>query len=327
MQAVNTPLLRFWCQQLKTYDCDPALYMMQYLFHRFEFNTEQKYWLCWLFANTYHLPTAWVMWTEFPDFENVGVDRLRQWELANKARLPYQKDQKWLRGRLADNFLAYQENVYQEGDCTDQEHYWHMMGDHFPDAWSHLLSPRFPRFGRYTAWFYLQALNECCGHKFVAPSLFLKDPSSKQPREGLMMASGFGDIESLESFASDLVVCAQEILAGETLPVQPDRFSLETSLCAWSKMPRGSSKGRYLGYYLDRVAEDINNTAKHDWSGIHWGALWESRNEILLPEMVRGAVAKDEMAVFPATGKFSANPVLLSQFDRWFENQLATSCL
>ena len=327
MQALSSPFLRYWCYQLKTYDCDPALYMMQYLFHRFEFNTEQKYWLCWLYANTYHLPTAWVMWNEFPDFENVGVDRLRQWELDNKPRLPYQKDQKWLRGRLADNFLAYQENVYQDGDCVDQEHYWRTMGNHFPDAWFHLLSPRFPRFGRYTAWFYLQALNECCGHEFVAPSLFLTADSSKQPREGLMLASGTDDLVAMERFADDLIVCAQEILAGEALPVRADRFSLETSLCAWSKMPRGAPKGRYLGYYLDRVADDINATAKHGWAGIHWGALWESRSEVLLPEMNQNGVSKPAMDVFPTSGAYATQDGLLRRLDRWYKTKIDASCL
>ena len=328
MCVLNNRFLRFWCYQLKTYDCDPALYVMRYLFHRFEFNVEQRYWLCWLYANTYHLPTAWVMWNEFPDFENVDLDRLYLWERGNKQRLPYQKDQKWLRGRLAENFAAYQAEVTSVGS---QAAYWQAYRNDFDSAWSKLLSQRFPRFGRYTAWFYLQALNVCCGHNFQPEHMFLAADSSKQPRTGLMLASGLqeADIASMNKFALELVQAAVLLTTGENLPVQPDLFSLETSLCAWSKMPRGAPKGRYLGYYLDRMADDIRSTAKHQWSGIHWGALWEARVEVLFPGLREHerTVVKSEMDVFPTTGAFTPNAQLLHSLDKWYEKQFDSLCL
>ena len=35
-------------------DCDSALWMMNYLNKRYEHNTEEKIWLCWLYGNTYY---------------------------------------------------------------------------------------------------------------------------------------------------------------------------------------------------------------------------------------------------------------------------------
>lgn len=320
---MNNDFLRFWCYQLKTYDCDPALYLMNYLFNRYEFNTEQKYWLCWLYANTYHLPTAWVIWNEFPDFAHVGFDRLQKFQGDNYARLPYQKDQKWLRGKLPETFAAYYAAVAPYGS---QQGFWEAVApnDAFAPAWQTILGKTFPRFGRYTAWFYLQSLNECCGHQFVPPSMFFADPSCKQPRAGAVLALGHeaGNAE-LEYFCDHLVLMANGIMADDlkTLPVQPDRFSLETSLCAWSKMPRGAPKGRYLGYYLDRMAEDITKTHSLTWDGIEWAALWDGRNEILLKSMNRDSVQKFEMDAYPTHGSYCADPFLLGSLDEWFTTQ------
>lgn len=331
MQALNNDFLRYWCYQLKTYDCDPSLYLMNYLFNRYEFNLEQKYWLCWIYANTYHLPTAWVIWNEFPDFAHVGIERLTRFQGDNYTRLPYQKDQKWLRGKLPETFAAYRAAVEPHGS---QLAFWDAVApdDSFSPAWQTILGKTFPRFGRYTAWFYLQSLNECCGHDFVPPSMFFSDPSCKQPREGACLAvlPKFNrpptDAE-LESWCDDQIILAHGILAEEleTLPVSPDRFSLETSLCAWSKMPRGAPKGRYLGYYLDRMAEDIIKTSEQEWPGIEWDALWDGRREILLPELNQDKVNPWMMDTYPTSGSYTVDVDLLYRLDQWYDTQCAKS--
>ena len=67
-------------------DCDSAIYMTNYFFDRFEYNAEQRLWLCWLYGTTYHWPTAYVIWNEFPDMELVGVERLAEWNNKNYKR-------------------------------------------------------------------------------------------------------------------------------------------------------------------------------------------------------------------------------------------------
>ena len=41
------------------------------------------------------------------------------------------------------------------------------------------------------------------------------------------------------------------------------------------------SRGRYLGYYLDRQAEEIKQVEKDGWNGIDWSVFWDGRNETL----------------------------------------------
>ena len=37
----------YWCDwSVKNKDVDPALWMLNYLFDRYEHNIEQKYWIC-----------------------------------------------------------------------------------------------------------------------------------------------------------------------------------------------------------------------------------------------------------------------------------------
>jgi hypothetical protein len=85
---------------LKNKDCDPAIWLTNYLFDRFEHNLEQKYWIAWIYGTTYHLPTTWIIWNEFPDFDLVDYNRLEQWNNINYKRLRYQTDTKYNKGFL-----------------------------------------------------------------------------------------------------------------------------------------------------------------------------------------------------------------------------------
>jgi hypothetical protein len=64
------------------------------------------------------------------------------------------------------------------------------------------------------------------------------------------------------------------------------------------------SRGRYLGYYLDRQAEEISQCEKDGWYGIDWQVLWDARNETidLRLDHDRG-IDKDRFSSFLNTGK------------------------
>ena len=76
--------IRWYAWSLKHNDCDPAVWATNYLHNRYEHNDEERIWLAWLYGNTYQLPTAWVLKNEFPDFELATVDRITQWNTAEK---------------------------------------------------------------------------------------------------------------------------------------------------------------------------------------------------------------------------------------------------
>lgn len=307
-------LAQYYYWSLKYYDCDPALFMLNYIHDRMELNIEQRYWIAWLYGNTYHLPTAWVIANEFPDFENVDQDRLEKWNAENYKRLRYQSDQKWQKGHLPKMFASYKENIAPHGS---QEAFFKHICTHadpeqnFGGIYDHIVK-HFYKFGRYSAWFYIQTLKETCGLNVAAPSLLLHEDNTHAQRAGLLYALGRDEAaQDKKGYKDKLLVVELEAVAKEFLSkftrrypdVRADMFSLETTLCAFKKTFR-EKNGRYLGYYLDRQRDDIVNVECDGWGGIDWSLLWAARRETLPTKADRDTgVDKSLMAHFLATGE------------------------
>ncbi len=182
--------IEWFGESVKNDDCDPALYMINYFFDRFEFNLEQKYWYCWIYGTTYQFPTTYVIWNEFPDFHLVGIERLQNWNNKNYKRLRYQVDTKWNKGHLSNQFISYRNWV---GSSTQHQKIHSFLTGHpdedFTAMWNEAKS--WHKFGRYTTWFYLQTLKHCANIPINSPTLFLDDyEGSKSHRNGLCLALG-----------------------------------------------------------------------------------------------------------------------------------------
>ncbi len=321
---------RFWVQQLATHDCDPGVYALRYVVRRMELNTEQRYWLCWLYAQTYNVATAWVIFNEFPDYENVCVRRLAEFDATNKGRLPYQKDQKWLRGHLAPMYESYRSVV---GPSQEEFFAPHKCGG-FPELWPEVM--RVHKVGRYTAWMWLQAVSEVCEAEFEPPTLELDHDSSATHRAGLCLALGRDEwatkgrkftkdeLAWLEAGASDVLHEVHRMYAPFLQVVHVDRFSMETCLCAYRKLFR-RDRGRYLGYYLDRWAEDIQSTASKGWDGIDWDLLWQCRTEGLPAELDRRTgVDKTLFGLYLDDGQFLPPGPLRDRLNDFYDDP--TTC-
>lgn len=287
-------------------DCDPAIWLANYIFDRFEFNSEQRFWLCWLYANTYYYPTAYILWNEFPDFELCDSIRIKEWNNINYPRLRYQTDTKYNKGHLPAMFESYKQNV---GVQTQKQFFEQFYGDNeqqtFENLWNHI-SGNFHKFGRYTTWFYLQSLVHCCDVPAQPTSLYLSDYSgSRSHRNGLCLALGKDDwidvrltpkeYEWLEEEAKQFLT---DTFADENY------FTLETCLCSFKKIFR-EKNGRYLGYYLDRQAEEISKVQQDGWYGIDWEVLWDARFETLTPRLYKkhAKIQKERFTGFINTGK------------------------
>ncbi len=304
--------IRWYAWSLKYDDCDPAVWCTNYLHKRYEHNDEERIWLAWLYGNTYQLPTAWVLKNEFPDFELATVDRMNQWNTANYKRLRYQTDTKWNKGHLPTMFESYQNFI---GDRTQREtlesYYGSTEEENFDALWR-VIKNSLHKFGRYSTWFYLQHLKHTAGILVTPTSLMLDDyDGSRSHRNGLLCALGRHDdmdrklttaeYANLESQAYE-ILCETEARFPE-LSSQIDYFTMETCLCSFKKIFR-EHHGRYLGYYLDRQAEEIKQAEQDGWYGIDWDVLWQARNETidLRLDQDRG-IDKDRFSSFLNTGK------------------------
>jgi hypothetical protein len=294
---------------LEIEDCDPALYMTNYFFDRFEYNTEQKLWLVWLYGTTYHFPTAYIIWNEFPDMELVGVDRLTDWNNENYSRLRYQTDTKWNKGHLPAQFLSYKEWV---GDKSQRESFApHIVDDPiqtFYNLWD--VANGWHKFGRYSSWFYLQSLKQCAGINLDVDSLWLHDYSgSRSHRNGLCYAVNKPEwvnekldktqLQYLDAEAAEILTEVKTRFPN--VAHKADYFAMETCLCSFKKLFR-KREGRYLGYYLDRQAEEISKCENDNWIGIDWNPMWQARQETCRSEYLTNSINKGKMEIYLDSG-------------------------
>ena len=296
---------------IKLEDCDSALYMTRYFFDRFEYNTEQRLWLSWLYGTTYHWPTAYVIWNEFPDMELVGVERLRDWNNENYKRLRYQTDTKWNKGHLPAQFESYKAWV---GERTQKEAFMSVVNknnqfDNFKALWEEVNG--WHKFGRYSSWFYMQTLKQCCDLNIDVDSLWLHDYSgSRSHRNGLCYALGRDEWvnEKLDSEQIDYLELEGRLILEEVRSKldpeereKADFFAMETCLCSFKKLFR-TRDGRYLGYYIDRQAEEIKKVQADGWEGIDWTPLWQAREETLDQNYLTNSISKGKMHIFMEDG-------------------------
>jgi hypothetical protein len=293
-------------------DCDPSLFLTNYLFDRYEHNIEQKLWVCWLYGTTYYLPTAWVIWNEFPDFELVDQQRLEKWNAENYRRLRYQTDTKYNKGHLPAQFASYRNWVHSS--ATDQRSKLREFAqkDRSPtenfNALYAEVTNNLHKFGRYTGWFYLQTLKHCAGVPIDAPDLKLSDYSgSRSHRNGLLYALGFDELidkplsakqyATFETLAKMILIEVKEKLKPEYKD-KADLFAMETCLCSFKKLFR-VKRGRYLGYYLDRQALEIQTVENDGWDGIYWKPFWDGRNETIKDKsLLGGKIEEGRMSQF-----------------------------
>lgn len=286
--------IRWYAWSLEYKDCDPAVWLTNYINRRFDHNDEQKLWFCWLYGNTYNLPSAWVMMNEFPDFELATVGRIAKWEKDNIKRLRYQRDVTWnSKGNFPDMFESYKRFI---GNGSQRERIDSFSGvtpkKTFDNLWS-TINKDLHKFGRYSTWFYLQHLKHTANVDIEPSSLMLENHvGSMSHRNGLLLVQGKDHLvykrKSIKNTPSELISLnefADEIME-ETKTRFPnlandvDYFTLETALCSFKKLFR-EKNSRYLGYYLDRQSEEIVKCASDNWDGIEWGVMWQARKEML----------------------------------------------
>lgn len=320
----RTDFVNWYKWSLSIKDCDPAIFMTNYLFDRFEHNKEQKLWIAWIYGTTYYLPTVWVIWNEFPDMELVGLERLREWNNNNYKRLRYQTDTKWNKGHLPAQFESYRNWV---GNKTQQEAFRTFLDgsprENFDRLWVEI-KEKFHKFGRYSTWFYMQALKQTCGLELEPGNLMLNDHSgSRSHRNGLVMALGFDEWYDKKLSENEVLLLEREAssILEEVKQEHPntDFYDMETVLCSFKKLFR-VKQGRYLGYYLDRQAEEILKCESDNWEGIDWKPLWDSRTETIDKKLLTNSIDNSKMRLYlesnilDATGLFENNKSGLELF-------------
>lgn len=291
-QKESLKLFADFCQNsIKAHDVDPAILYMQYIVDRMELNEEQILWLCFLYGVTYQLPTAWVLWNEFPDLELVDEERLTKWFTENKSRLPFQQDKVKCKKDLVKTVLSYQSVV----NGSQKQYFDKLLSSDNPQTnfdrmWSPLKSVY--AFGRFSTWNQCQALKHVAGYNVEPTTLMLGEADSISFTDGLAYAFSLHDRITQKivnpvtgkkkkvyyKWSEDEKLEMENACALLKKSLKLDNFQLETLACAFKKIWR-ENDSRYVGYYNDRIADDIRKTESFGWTGIDWKLLWDAREE------------------------------------------------
>lgn len=297
--------LQYHIDSSNALDIDPQVEAIEYLCRRFELNTEQRLWLCFLFSTNYCTATTYYMYNEFPDFATVDTGRLERWWRANRAKLIFQTDRAWIRSRnqFVAVFCSYRDLVARLSDGTLSQ------SDAIRAALSQAADPfaaydalcrnfNILLFGRFTMFLYSELLRNICG---IPVGVRLDLAEAESSRNGLVFALGIEEAaytgrsgkhlprEVMEYLNGGLAFIAAQIAAAPIHPRHKTLWSIETTLCAYKKHKLNGK--RWVGYYIERQRREIERlealTGKRAGGGVSWRPLWEFRKETYNPKFLK----------------------------------------
>ena len=262
-------------------DIDPQNDCLTYVAERYELNIEQRYWLAFLFGTCYCAPTVFYIYNEFPDYKTVDVNRLQRWWDSNRQRLIFQTDRARVRSNneFVNCFKSYKQII-----GASQQAYFSGLQTADPvetyiKAYKRLSNIHY--FGRFTMFIYLELVSVLTETAMIPDSLNL--PEAESCRNGLALAIGRKDLfthfedkqinkADYQALNNGLVELLRRV---EDMPIRhKNLFNIETTLCAYKKVKLGK---RYVGYYIERMRQEIEAMKKNVPVGVDWSVLYDFR--------------------------------------------------
>jgi hypothetical protein len=276
--------IEYHTESSKAKDIDPSNDCLKYIADRFELNIEQRYWLAFLFGTCYSATTVYYMYNEFPDYENVDVNRLQRWWDSNKSKTIFQTDRLRVKtqNKFVETFVSYKnllngmsQNVYFQS--LKQPH----RQLTYENCYTTLSNIR--NFGRFSMFIYLEMVNVLTNYDLEPTHLDLKNAESC--RNGLVYHLGKNEFDThgtkkklgkkvinyLQYQFRQLHEQIKELDIKHT-----NIWNIETTLCAFKKYHKGK---RYVGYYIDRQKKEIEKMQSQVTDGVDWSVLWQFREE------------------------------------------------
>jgi len=248
-----------WCD-LDHYMCNNTYRDTSFSSTKKPMTEEQTYWFCMIFGMTYQSEMAWVIYNEFPDFWDIDLEKLQEWNTKNMARQKYSRDCKYNKGRITDQVASMREVVGPSKsikkffeDLVQEEE-----DQTFKKVYS-VVKDKFFKFGRMTSWLACQTLAETANYPARPRTMLASDPSSWSVRSGLMYAYGRDemieakdksikmskeDVDWINHKEQELFDSSQSFL-GEKHKDTFTHYLLESHLCQYKKLMLG---GDYAGH-------------------------------------------------------------------------------
>lgn len=286
-----TEYLRFHRDSSTANDIDPQNDCLSYISDRYELNTEQRFWLAFLFGTCYCAPTVFFLYNEFPDYSTVDVGRLERFWAQNKQKLVFQTDRARVRSNneFVNCFKSYRAIVGKNQEAFFNRLKHPSKVETYKNALKALDGLHY--FGRFTMFIYLEMVSVLTDVKMVPHTLDLRNAESC--RNGIALAidrqdifTHFTDKPLTDANYADLEKGFNRIVeAVQYMPIRhQDIFNIETTLCAYKKVKLGK---RYVGFYIERMRKEIEAMEKNVPRGVDWSVLYDFRKKNYQPRFLK----------------------------------------
>lgn len=276
--------LEYHTRSSEAKDIDPSNDCLRYVANRFELNIEQRYWLAFLFGTCYSATMVYYVYNEFPDYENVDVNRLERWWNSNKHKTLFQTDRLRIKtqDKFVETFVSYRNLL---AGMSQEDYFQSLKQPTRQNTYDYCYTnlSEIKNFGRFTMFIYLEMVNVLTGYDFEPTYLDLRNAESC--RNGLVYHLGHYE---LDTHGNNKKLNAKHIsylqykfrelkTIIEALPIEHTNiWNIETTLCAYKKYKKGK---RYVGYYIDRQRKEIEKMESNVSAGVDWSVLWQFRQE------------------------------------------------
>jgi hypothetical protein len=269
----------FHCLELATGDCDPAYPALRHIAAKKNLYVEQRYWLSWLYSLSYCGATAYYMFNEFPDYQDVTVRSLELWWAKNKSRCLFQTDRAKVKNfdKVVPMFDSYQKLCGGSQESAYSECRRNTPEETYQKVYSRMSQLYY--FGRFSLFLLLEVVNELTGFPMIPTGLDLNN--AKSCRNGLCYAAGKDNWVG-RTLGDDQYAYLDKQLHGLLRQLKSEYpqfkhtfWNVETTLCAYKKLFPPFEK-RYLGFYIDRMQSEIL-TMQKAVPELDWQALWDFR--------------------------------------------------
>ncbi len=286
--------VEFYKNSDKIKDIDPSIWLSKYLVDRLELNRNQTVWFCFLNAITYQLPTAFMLFNEYPDMELVDINRITDWWDKVQRDAPFQQDKLKQRKYLPETIQSYQTMVGHQGEA---EYFDKLLSgtaeENFDILWNEAYKP-IRHFGRFSVWNWAQMLKHVAGYD-IEPTSMMFGNKAESITHGMAYVLGWtcrvykkrwNDpvTGKRKKMTHNWVKPEIELMEKEALSLREELqcsfFEIETVLCAFKKLFR-ERDSRYVGYYHHRQGSDIRRLENLSWYGVPWYLLRQAREENL----------------------------------------------
>lgn len=246
---------------------------------------EQRFWYSLIFGMTYQSEMSWVIYNEFPDFGEIDLEKMQEWNVKNLPRQRYARDCKYNKGRITDQVASIKENIGPKSTLKD--YFYSLTQDSKEGTFDRVYSEvndKFYKFGRMTTWLLCQTLYETADFPVAPRTMLASDPSSWSVRSGLMYAYGRDelieaknkklrltkeDIAWVEFKEQEIFETAKNYLGNKYEKIFTP-YLLESHLCQYKKLMLGGDySGHSSGDHVTRA-----NWLAGNWPEVNFEAFY-----------------------------------------------------